>query len=253
MAALSLISGRVADNCGSPSYVDLDGFDLGVHYGLARKRLSTLVLDVEDPASASGSRMPRWSVHDVLAHLDGGRGRRLAGGSRVRRPTRRLPPRSPGAGTCRRRRCSRSGRRWRRIREAAARGEGLAGIPGCARARARHEGRVTRPGGRDSTRSGSRASGSCRFGTGRTVQVNVGGARTSAWNETETDRGLFRQRRDLDSRPHRSRLQVPPRSTQPGAAAWMDWNGDPTPVIDALTIFGPEPYESSSSCSVSID
>jgi len=23
----------------------------------------------------------------------------------------------------------------------------------------------------------------------------------------------------------------------------MDWDGDPTPVLDDLTVFGPEPYD----------
>jgi hypothetical protein len=49
--------------------VDLDEFDLGVHYGLARKRLTDLIANVSDPASVPVPACPSWSVHDVLSHL----------------------------------------------------------------------------------------------------------------------------------------------------------------------------------------
>jgi uncharacterized protein (TIGR03083 family) len=49
--------------------VDLDEFDLGVQYGLARKRLSALIAGLDDPAAVPVAACPSWSVHDVLAHL----------------------------------------------------------------------------------------------------------------------------------------------------------------------------------------
>jgi uncharacterized protein (TIGR03083 family) len=49
--------------------VDLDNFDLGVQYGLARKRLSELLAGIDDPAAAAVPACPLWSVHDVLSHL----------------------------------------------------------------------------------------------------------------------------------------------------------------------------------------
>jgi uncharacterized protein (TIGR03083 family) len=49
--------------------VDLDNFDLGVQYGLARMRLSELLAGVVNPAEVAVPACPSWSVHDVLAHL----------------------------------------------------------------------------------------------------------------------------------------------------------------------------------------
>lgn len=59
----------MADSTGPGSLVDLEAFDLGVHYGLARQRLSALVGGVEDPARVPVPACPDWSVHDVIAHL----------------------------------------------------------------------------------------------------------------------------------------------------------------------------------------
>jgi hypothetical protein len=52
-----------------PSRIDLDTFDLGAQYALARKRLSELLAGVEEPAEVPVPACPTWSAHDVLAHL----------------------------------------------------------------------------------------------------------------------------------------------------------------------------------------
>ena len=57
------------ESSGPGSRVDLEAFDLGVHYGLARQRLSALVAGVEDQALVPVPACPNWSVHDVIAHL----------------------------------------------------------------------------------------------------------------------------------------------------------------------------------------
>jgi hypothetical protein len=49
--------------------VDLEGFDLGENYGLARRRVSALVRDLEDPFAIPVPACPGWTVHDVVAHL----------------------------------------------------------------------------------------------------------------------------------------------------------------------------------------
>jgi uncharacterized protein (TIGR03083 family) len=51
--------------------VDLDTFDLGAQYALARKRLSELLAGVDEPAEVPVAACPTWSAHDVLAHLVG--------------------------------------------------------------------------------------------------------------------------------------------------------------------------------------
>ena len=81
--------------------IDLDEFDLGVHYGLARKRLTALIADVSDPASVPVPACPAWSVHDVLSHLIGIVEEVLAGKLTGPPSKRRLLIRSPGAGASR--------------------------------------------------------------------------------------------------------------------------------------------------------
>ena len=49
--------------------MDLDTFDLGAQYGFARKRLSELLVGVEDPPAVAVPACPSWNVHDVLADL----------------------------------------------------------------------------------------------------------------------------------------------------------------------------------------
>jgi uncharacterized protein (TIGR03083 family) len=49
--------------------VDLEAFDLGEHYGLARERVCTLVGDLDDPPGIQAPACPGWTVHDVVAHL----------------------------------------------------------------------------------------------------------------------------------------------------------------------------------------
>jgi uncharacterized protein (TIGR03083 family) len=49
--------------------VDLDTFDLGAQYALARERLSELLAGVDEPAEVPVPACPTWSAHDVLAHL----------------------------------------------------------------------------------------------------------------------------------------------------------------------------------------
>jgi uncharacterized protein (TIGR03083 family) len=49
--------------------IDLDSVDLGAQYGLARMRLSELLADIDEAAAVAVPACPSWSVHDVLAHL----------------------------------------------------------------------------------------------------------------------------------------------------------------------------------------
>jgi uncharacterized protein (TIGR03083 family) len=62
----------MADSQVSPWRVDLDSFDLGEHYRLTRERLTALVGEIatsEEPAKVPVPACPGWSVHDVIAHL----------------------------------------------------------------------------------------------------------------------------------------------------------------------------------------
>lgn len=60
---------EMSESAAEAPRVDLDEFDLGAQYGLARKRLTVLIEDLDDPAAVPVAACPAWSVHDVLAHL----------------------------------------------------------------------------------------------------------------------------------------------------------------------------------------
>jgi uncharacterized protein (TIGR03083 family) len=49
--------------------VDLDAFDLGEHYKLTRERITALVSQIDDAPGTPVPACPTWSVHDVVAHL----------------------------------------------------------------------------------------------------------------------------------------------------------------------------------------
>lgn len=48
---------------------DLEGFDLAEHYKLTRERIVALVGEIDEPSGVAVPACPGWSVHDVVAHL----------------------------------------------------------------------------------------------------------------------------------------------------------------------------------------
>ena len=236
----------MADNSGTPSHLDLDGFDLGVHYGLARQRISDLVVDVEDPSGVQVPACPGWSVHDVVAHLVAVVEDVLAG--RLTGP----PSHEETAEQVGRRRDVATASMIAEWSEMAPQFEGLLSQvrvwPGYLDVLA-HEhdvrGALSAPAGRDSYEM--EVACECLLSGWNpdvTVHVNVGERTTRRGHETETGGTSSDSAGNLTltTTPFEVfRFRLGRRS--PSQLRAMDWTGDPTPVIEGMTIFGPEPYD----------
>jgi hypothetical protein len=224
--------------------VDLEAFDLGENYRIARERLSSLVAELmaesRDPKGIPVRACPGWSVHDVLAHLTAVVEDAMSG--KLTGP----PSEEFTAEQVARRRDMETAEMVSEWAEIAPPFEGLMTQvriwPGFLDILA-HEhdvrGSVDAPAGRD----GEHMTAACEsllsiweppvplvVRTG-TVEHLLGGAAQGADDElllTTTPFEVFRFRLGRRS---------------PAQLRAMAWTGDPTPVLDHLVIFGPEPYD----------
>ena len=217
--------------------MDLDGFDLGVHYGFVRERISALVAEIEEPAGLPVPACPKWSVHDVVAHLTAVVEDVLAG--RLTGP----PSEEDTAAQVARRKGMPTAQVLAEWAEMAPPFESLLSDvrvwPGFLDVLA-HEhdvrGAVSVPGGRDTYEM--RAASEWLLSVWQPavmVRVRIG--------EREHIAGA-RDRRAGDPHDHAVRsVPVPSGSPQPCTVACDGLDGDPTPVLEGMTIFGPEPYD----------
>jgi hypothetical protein len=227
----------VTDTSGKASSVDLDGFDLGVHYGHVRKRLSDLVGEIDDPARVAVPACPKWSVHDVLAHLVAVVEDVLAG--RLTGP----PSDEDTAAQVARRQDIATAEVLAQWAEMAPTFEGLLSEarvwPGFLDVLA-HEhdvrGAVSAPAGRDSLEMQAASEWlMTAWAPDVPLRVKVGEREHNLGPGTDPDL-------TLTTTPFESfRFRLGRRS--PAQLRAMDWTGDPTPILAELTIFGPEPYD----------
>ncbi len=217
--------------------MDLDGFDLGAQYGLARQRLSTLVADVEDPARVRVPACPKWSVHDVIAHLTAVVEDVLAG--RLTGP----PSDEDTAAQVARREDIATAQVLAEWADMAPTFESLLSEvkvwPGFLDVLA-HEhdvrGALSAPAGRDAYEM--QAASEWLLSTWKPalpVRVRVGEMEHKLGPETEPNLILTTTAFEA------FRFRLGRRS--PAQLRAMAWNGDPTPILAELTIFGPEPYD----------
>jgi len=248
----------VTDDSGTVPHVDLDGFDLGANYKLARQRLSSLVSDVDDPAGVPVPACPRWSVHDVIAHLTAVVEDVLAG--RLTGP----PSDEDTASQVARRENIETALVLAEWAEMAPTFEGMLSEvrvwPGFLDALA-HEhdvrGALSAPAGRDSYEMVVASEWLLsNWRPAVPVHVKVGereltvGPKSEKTDETgTTDSGQTHADiadSDVDltltTTPFEAfRFRLGRRSRAQLRA--MQWSGDPGPVIDKMTVFGPEPYD----------
>jgi uncharacterized protein (TIGR03083 family) len=236
----------VADNSGTPSQLDLDGFDLGANYGLARKRLSSLVAEVEDPVGVQVPACPGWSVHDVVAHLVAVVEDVLAG--KLTRP----PTHEETAEQVSRRKDIATAAVLAEWAEMAPQFEGLLSQvrvwPGYLDVLA-HEhdvrGAVSAPAGRDSYEMEVASDWLVsNWSPGVPVRVKMGNRERTVGPDKEPGTSARDGAADLTLSTtafEAFRFRLGRRS--PSQLRAMDWDGDPTPVLDDLTVFGPEPYD----------
>jgi uncharacterized protein (TIGR03083 family) len=211
-----------------------------VHYGLARNRLTALIADVSDPASVPVPACPSWSVHDVLSHLVGIVEEVLAG--KLTGP----PSEEATADQVARRRDVPT---TAVLEEWSTMGPALETLlsevrvwPGFLDVLA-HEydvrGALGNSEGRDSDEvwvAGEYLVSNWRPPVQVVVSVGdrehvIGGKEGDAAEMLVLETTPFEAFRFRLGRRSRSQL------------ANMSWRGDPAPVIDALAIFGPAPYD----------
>ena len=229
--------------------VDLDGFDLGENYKLSRLRLTELVNDLigggRDPADVQVMACPGWSVHDVVGHLVSVAEDALAG--KLTGP----PSEEQTAEQVERKRTTAmSGMLddWARISPDLEAGiNALRVWPGFLDILA-HEhdvrGAVDRPAGRESQEMAAASEYLLSFWKPpAAVKVtcadleNVVGPAAGSSPAGDSDLVLC-----LSTSPFEVfRFRLGRRS--PRQMRQMDWTGDPTPVLDHMVIFGPEPYD----------
>lgn len=217
--------------------MDLEAFDLGVHYGLARQRLSALVAGVEDPARVPVPACPDWSVHDVLAHLVAVVEDVLAG--RLTGP----PSDEDTAAQVARREGIDTSFLLAEWAEMAPNFESLLSEakvwPGFLDVLA-HEhdvrGALSAPAGRDSYEMEAASEWLLSsWMPAEPVLVKIGDKEKAVGPETEPDLIL------TTSAFEAFRFRLGRRSAAQLRA--MGWSGDPGPALDKICIFGPEPYD----------
>jgi uncharacterized protein (TIGR03083 family) len=224
--------------------VDLEAFDLGENYRIARERLSSLVADLiaeaREPKEIRVRACPGWSVHDVLAHLTAVVEDAMAG--KLTGP----PSDEFTAEQVARRRDMDTAEVLSEWAEIAPPFEGAMTQvriwPGFLDILA-HEhdvrGAVDAPAGRDGEHMMAASEwllSSWELPVPLVVRTGAsehffGGAAQGSGDElvlTTTPFELFRFRLGRRS---------------PAQLRAMAWTGDPTPVLDHLVIFGPEPYD----------
>lgn len=217
--------------------MDLEAFDLGMHYGLARQRLSALVTGVEDPARVPVPACPNWSVHDVIAHLVAVVEDVLAG--RLTGP----PSEEDTATQVARREGVDMSTMLGEWSEMAPTFEGLLSEvkvwPGFLDVLA-HEhdvrGALSAPAGRDSNEM--QAASEWLLSSWRPVSpllVRIGDKEQVLGPENEPDLTLTTTAFEA------FRFRLGRRS--PAQLRAMDWSGDPGPILETICIFGPEPYD----------
>jgi Mycothiol maleylpyruvate isomerase N-terminal domain len=222
---------------------DLDAFDLGENYGLSRQRLAGLVGDLmedsRDPASIAVLACPGWSVHDVVAHLVSVAEDALAG--KLTGP----PTDEQTAEQVERKRATAMNRmldEWAQMSPEIESGLNALRIwPGFLDILSHeHDVRaaVCRPAGRDSSEMTAASEYLLSFWRPPVeVAVSCGGYDHLVGPERRTDPELR-----LRTSPFEVfRFRLGRRS--PGQLRRMEWSGDPSPVLDHMVIFGPEPYD----------
>jgi hypothetical protein len=241
----------MTDDSGTVSNVDLDGFDLGVNYKLARQRLTSVVSEVDDPAGVPVPACPGWSVHDVVAHLTAVVEDVLAG--RLTGP----PTDEETAAQVARRKDIETALMLAEWAEMAPTFEGLLSEvrvwPGFLDVLA-HEhdvrGALSAPAGRDSYEMEVASEYLLsHWSPALPVRVKVGERERTLRPKTkpgETEAGQTAPDDDVDltlttTAFEAFRFRLGRRSRAQLRA--MDWSGDPTALIDKMTLFGPEPYD----------
>jgi hypothetical protein len=231
--------------------LDLDSFDLGANYGRARQRLMSIVSEVDDPAGVPVPACPGWSVHDVVAHLTGVVEDVLAG--RLTGP----PTEEETSAQVARRKDIETALMLAEWAELAPTFEGLLSEvrvwPGYLDVLA-HEhdvrGALSTPAGRDSYEMEVASEYLLsNWSPALPVRVKVGERERTLRPKTklgETDAGQTAQDHDVDLTLTTTvfeafRFRLGRRSRAQLRA--MDWSGDPAPLIDKMTVFGPEPYD----------
>ena len=219
--------------------VDLDAFDLGIHYGHARQRLCALVSGLEDPAGVPVPACPGWSVHDVLAHLVGIVEDVLAG--RLTGP----PSDEETAAQVARRDGVTTALALQEWADMAPNLESLLSEvrvwPGFLDVLA-HEhdvrGAISAPGERDTEEM--QAASEWLLSNWRpavSVRVKIGEREHTLGPEGDEGDDLILTTTAFEA----FRFRLGRRSAAQLRA--MDWRGDPTPLIGGMTVFGPEPYD----------
>ncbi len=244
----------VTDDSRTVTHVDLDGFDLGVNYKLARQRLTSVVTELDDPAGVPVPACPGWSVHDVVAHLTGVVEDVLAG--RLTGP----PTDEETAAQVARRKDIETALMLAEWAELAPTFEGLLSEvrvwPGFLDVLA-HEhdvrGALSAPAGRDSYEMDVASEWMLsNWSPAVPVRVKVGERAHTVWPKTKTRESEAGKTasddddKDVDLTLTTTafevfRFRLGRRSRSQLRA--MDWSGDPTPLIDKMTVFGPEPYD----------
>lgn len=236
----------MADNSGPTSQVDFDGFDLGAHYGFVRNRLTDLVGGLDDPAAVPVPACPGWSVHDVIAHLTAVVEDVLAGkltGPPSDEETARQVARRDGVAT------PMVLAEWA---DMAPTFESLLSEvrvwPGFLDVLT-HEhdvrGAVSAPAGRDSHEMVVASEWLLsRWEPAVPVRVKAGGRERTVGpatgpGEKDSEDGAKLALTTTSFEAFRFRLG----RRSPAQLRAMDWSGDPTPVVERMTIFGPEPYD----------
>ncbi|MGO9344324.1 MAG: maleylpyruvate isomerase N-terminal domain-containing protein [Acidimicrobiales bacterium] len=248
----------MTDDSGTVSQVDLDSFDLGIHYKAARQRISSVVAAVDDPAGVPVPACPGWSVHDVVAHLTAVVEDVLAG--------RRTGPPSEDetAAQVARRQNIETALVLAEWAELAPTFEGLLSEmrvwPGFLDVFA-HEhdvmGALSVPGERDSYEMHISSEWLLsNWSPAVPVRVKIGERERTLLPKTEPTEPTEPEEPeepeqivsddDIDltlttTAFEAFRFRLGRRSRAQLRA--MDWSGDPTPVIEKMTVFGPEPYD----------
>jgi hypothetical protein len=215
----------------------IEEFDLGVRYRLARERLSSLVAGLDDPKSVRVPACPLWSAHDVVCHLTAVAEDALAG--KLTGP----PSEEESAEQVARR----SGTE---TREVLVEWSGLSDefekliqavriFPGYLDVLA-HEhdlrGALNDPGGRESDEMEVSAEWLIEvWKPSIPVLVKMSGREFARGPDQAGDLTLSTTAFEA------FRFRLGRRSV--AQLRQMDWSGDPAPVLDELTIFGPEPYD----------
>jgi hypothetical protein len=228
------------------SGVDLDAFDLGTHYRGSRERITSLVIGLiaesRDMKAIPVPACPLWSVHDVLAHLTAVVEDVMAG--RIKGP----PSSEETSAQVERRRAMPTAEMLEEWTEIAPGFEtALQSVrvwPGFLDVLS-HEhdirGAVDRPDGRNNIDVIASADWLLSFWNPPVPLVvrtgHIGRVFGDSGGDTCAGADLT-----LETTPFEVfRFRLGRRS--PAQLRAMSWTGDPSPVLDHMVIFGPEPYD----------